>query len=105
MTLTPQRDNGSIVLGGSLADIADADVDAVRVALLAAGAKLLPALRPLADAAAAITSNGGGRDGGNNSNQQDAAAAAAAYCRTTMGNRPFPADGLPLIGWVPGECR
>ena len=105
MTLTPQRDNGSIVLGGSLADIADADVDAVRVALLAAGAKLLPALRPLADAAAvAITSNGG-RDGGNNSNQQDAAAAAAAYCRTTMGNRPFPADGLPLIGWVPGECR
>ena len=104
MTLTPQRDNGSIVLGGSLADIADADVDAVRVALLAAGAKLLPALRPLADAAAAITSKGG-RDGGNNSNQQDAAAAAAAYCRTTMGNRPFPADGLPLIGWVPGECR
>jgi glycine/D-amino acid oxidase-like deaminating enzyme len=54
--------------------VPDVDVEAVATQLLASGAKLLPAL----------------------------AAVRLEDCRTTMGMRPMPADGLPLLGWAPG---
>jgi glycine/D-amino acid oxidase-like deaminating enzyme len=67
-----QRPNGSVVLGGSICDEPDIDVEAVSEETLRRGALLIPALRK------------------------------AKIKECSVGYRPFPADGYPVVGFVPG---